>query len=656
MKLLVAALLLLGGAARMWSQGDGAGLPETRSDLKEGILQWVGNATVHASGHDLVLERIRDGEPMTLRFTGCQGVGVARDADQWWILPTDLADAPVRANSHFWILPLDALSKDDAWQLDLKGADAMATKSKDALMVSVAGQAVTLSRFETRPHSDPFGHRFSLRIEGGADLEGALAAFYWGTMLPSVVERTLAAHFPYSSGYVLSTLNVQSYAGSYPAVDHEFQIKGRLAMGTEADLDVVRRMIELQFQLMKDDPERLHRSPTSVQPNGTREYHIRRDSKDGHQNAAMFPLTGNIEVVEESWRYYEARKDRAWLRRNIGNLEDAAGWTIASIDGYGRVWSDVYYEDQVIKDGRETEAQAFAAQSFGLLAKMERLLGQQARAAAYAGTSKKLAKALIAPLPMGYWDDQHHRFVDWVDRTGTVHDHVPLLANTLPVTFGYATPVQVAAVEKLVEANAEEFERFSSFVAADLRAYDGSEMGVAGPYDLSAAGRYWYWDAAFRASRDQNAVLSQQLEAVAAEGRKSGYLMGERYDMDHVYYVDGKDAHGAERYYEYPNVYAAVLISEVLGLSIPADADLSVAPHLSRPGEVEFDTPMYAVRYVLTDKGFSLTNLSDRARRFKVDLSAIGAGRAHFQDGRCVGARCTVTLAAQREANWSIAP
>ena len=49
--------------------------------------------------------------------------------------------------------------------------------------------------------------------------------------------------------------------------------------------------------------------------------------------------------------------------------------------------------------------------------------------------------------------------------------------------------------------------------------------------------------------------------------------MSERYDMDHVYYIDGKDAHGAEKYYEYPNVFAAVLIGKLLGLTIPADAD-----------------------------------------------------------------------------------
>ena len=79
----------------------------------------------------------------------------------------------------------------------------------------------------------------------------------------------------------------------------------------------MKRMIELQFRLMNDDPEYLYRAPTSVQPDGRREYHVRRDSMDRRQNAAMFPLTGNIEVIEEAWRYYEARKDAAWLRSNI---------------------------------------------------------------------------------------------------------------------------------------------------------------------------------------------------------------------------------------------------------------------------------------------------------------------------------------------------
>ena len=168
-------------------------------------------------------------KPVEMVFASCQGLGVQYEANQWWVLPISANGAQVDANRALWILPLDAASKDHSWYLVLHGGSLSAGKPESGLTVTVRAQSVTLSRAEARPHSDPFGHRFSLQFAGGAELEDALAAFYWGTMLPSVVEKTMAANFPYSSGYVLSTLNVNSYAGSYPAVDHEFQIKGRLA-------------------------------------------------------------------------------------------------------------------------------------------------------------------------------------------------------------------------------------------------------------------------------------------------------------------------------------------------------------------------------------------------------------------------------------------
>jgi hypothetical protein len=450
---------------------------------------------------------------------------------------------------------------------------------------------------------------------------------------------------------------VTSYAGSYPAVDHEFQIKGRLAIGSQTDLDVVRRMIELQFKLMNDDPERLYRAPTSVQPNGTREYHVRRNSQNNRQNAAMFPLTGNIEVIEEAWNYYSSTKDVRWLRSNIENLEHAAGWVLANTDQYGRVWSDVYYEDQVMKDGRETMAQTFAARAFELMAAMEKRLARPQESTRYAAASKKMAGILIEPLPMGFWDEKTSRFIDWVDRDGKAHDHIHLLANELPVVFGYATTAQADAVRHLVDENAGEFERFPSFVAADIAGYNKSEIGDGGPYDLCAAARYWYWDAAYRALQKQNGVLLDQLNAVAAEAAKTSYFMDERYDMDHVYYIDGKNSHGAKKYYEYPNVYAAVLIAQYLGLTIPADADVSVAPRIKGYGSVEFDAPQYAVRYSYNQDGFVLKNLSDKPRRYKVDLSALAPETAHYKleskSARgLVGDRSTITLPAHGEARW----
>ncbi|UWZ84336.1 glucosidase family protein [Occallatibacter riparius] len=653
MKTILAALLFLGVFAHSFAQTAST----EATHITGGILQSIDNAAVTSAGDRFLIQRTDAHASITLVFTGSQAVGVEFENKQWWILPISAAGVRIEGNQGLWILPVDAASKDRSWFIQLSTGDLSAEKTESGLKVTVNADRATLTASEARPHSDIFGHRFSFHIDGGADLENALAGFYWGTILPSVVEKTMAAKFPYHDGYVLSTLNITSYAGSYPAVDHEFQIKARLAIGSDADLDVVRRMIELQFRLMENDPERLYRAPTSVQPDGRREYHVRRNSQNNHVNAAMFPLTGDIEVIEEAWNYYSATKNSAWLRANIENLEHAAGWILANTDQYGRVWSDVYYEDQVMKDGRETMAQAFAAHAFELLVAMEKQLGRPEKTARYTASSKQMAGALIAPLPMGYWDEQSHRFIDWVDRDGKPHDHIHLLANELPVLFGYATPAQSDAVRHLIEDNAAEFERFPSFVAANIAAYDKSEIGDGGPYDLCAAGRYWYWDAAFRASMKQNGLLLDQLKAVATEAAKNSYFMDERYDMDHFYYIDGKNSHGAKKYYEYPNVFAAVLIGKYLGLSIPADADVSVSPHSQGYGSVELDTPQYALYYSSNKDGFVLKNLSDKPRRYKVDLSALGSATVHYRlESRTtrgiVGARSTITLPAHGEARW----
>ena len=652
MKRLIAVCMLLGVVAPVYGQ-----------DWAQGILRSIENAKVKRAGDTLVVMRKDASAPVTMMFRRCQAVGVTYEDGQWWVLPVsgtsgEIGARQIDANRALWVLPVDATSKDNAWYVKLRGGELHASMRKSGLQVTVDAGSATLTRAEARPRSDAFGNRYQLNIDGGARLGEALAAFYWGTMLPSVVEKTTAAHYPYSSGYVLSSLSAGSYPGSYPAVDHEFQIRGRLAFGSALDLDIVRRMIGLQFTLMQDDPERLYRAPTSVQPDGRPEYHVRRDSENHQVNAGMFPVTGNIEVMEESWRYYEATKDAAWLRANIENLEHSAGWVLENTDQYGRVWSDVYYEDQVIKDGRVTQAQAFSAHAFGLLAQMEQLLGRNEEAARYAALSKAMASVLVAPLPEGYWDAKNQRFIDWVDRNGVAHDHIHLLANELPVTFGYATAEQAAAVRNLIEANEAEFERFPSFVAADIAAYTKSEIGTGGPYDLCAAGRYWYWDAAYRAKQDQNSVLLTQLEQVAAEGAKSGYFMRERYDMDHVYYVDGKDAHGSKMYYEYPNVFAAVLIGKYLGLTATADGDLKVAPHVAGYGSVRMEIPEYSVQYRYSKDGFVLKNLAGRPQRFEVDLSALGFGGKRFQvksaNGvEVVGSHVMVTLAAHGEARWT---
>ncbi|MEN0053506.1 MAG: hypothetical protein AAGC65_07545 [Mucilaginibacter sp.] len=624
-----------------------------------GILVNVKNANAKTAKGVSLVSAQNSSNPVQLTFQTHTCVGINREDNKWHVLPLNGASGKISVNTNLWILPQDALSKDNAYLIKLSDRDSVtATIENDRITVNVYSPKFELHTAEARPHSDCFNNRYAINIAGGDALANTLAGFYWGTMLQSVIEKTKAKNYPYSSGYVISTLNPKAYAGSYPDVDHEFQIKGRLAFGSDLDIDVVKRMMELQFKLMQDDPEGLFRDPCSVQPSGEREYHIRRNSQNNKSNANMFLLTGNMEILEEAFHYFEATKDSSWLNKNIDNLEKAAALTIANTDQYGRVWSDVYYEDQVMKDGRETMSGALAAYTFQLLAQMENILNRGDQSAYYTEISKKIATQLVQPLPKGFWDEKEQRFVDWVDRNGVKHNHIHLLANILPVMFGYTTETQTQAVAKLVNANLNEFQRFPSFISADVAAYNKYEIGDGGPYDLCAAGRYWWWDASYWKWNNNNDMLYKQLKTVAAEAVKDSYYMGERYDMNHVYYVDNKDWHGADMYYEYPCVYTSVLINDFLGIQHALDADLRIKPSLNEYGTIEFTNPLYNIRYTITSKGFKLKNLANKPRRFAVDLSSVFKDK-QFQlvtksKKEVIASNAIVELSANGEANWTI--
>ncbi len=599
------------------------------AELPEGILSISANLRIEARPEGFHVQR-EGGGAIALELERSLVFLTRQEQGGWYVFPPGEGPGPLQGDSLAWILPLEAAAPQPAWQIRVPDGCSIQVSMRPGARIETHAPWLDLIRYQNRPRADIFGHRYTFAIQHGALLEEACAAFYWDTLLPCVVERTRAANCPTPDGYVLSTLAPHSYGGTYPDVDHEFQIKGRLAVGSPLDEDVVRRMLELQLRMMREDPEELWRNPCAVQIDGQREYHVRRSSQDGSQNAVMFLLTGNVEILEEAWLYMASVKDRAWLERAITGLEGAASCIEAHIDPYGRLWSDVYYEDQVIQDGRVCDAQAFAANGFNLLADLEQLLERHQPAAHYRSRAAQLAQALTTPLPRGFWDAQQQRFTNWVDRSGLPHDHVHLLSNELPALFGFADREQAQAVLDLVDRHLDEFQRFPSFVALDLAGYTPAEIGVGGPYDLCAAGRYWCWDAAFWAWRKNGAQLLRQLTQVAAEARQDHYRMGERYDMDHVYYVDGKTWHGASDYYEYPCVFSWVLVHDYLGIGFDLEADLALTPRIAGGGSVELHQQRFALAYQAAPGDFQLVNLAQRARSLRVDLSALYPGAAQL--------------------------
>jgi hypothetical protein len=524
------------------------------------------------------------------------------------IIPPHLAPKRFCGDGRLWLLPLDT----DGTTYEIACGNYRVERGRRGTQIFFDGE-YAVKKHSGRPPCDFFGKYFHVDAEGAEGFGEAYARFYWDNLVSEIAERTFVRKKRrLREGYVLSTLNKRAYGGTYPAVDHEFHIKGRLAVGGAAEIALVRRMLEAQMKVMREDKKNLSRNVCSIQPGGRREYNVWRSSMNSKVRAQMFRLTANIEFVEAMYEYYSAAKDLKFLNENMSALEKNCSYIESFINSEsGLLESHVYFEDQVIKEGYVAQAQFFAVNGFRLMAEMERLIENLNRAEYYSVVAARLAASAARSFPHGYWDGENGRFIDWIDKAGKAHDHIHLLANELPELFEIADEEQAQKCRRTVEEYMAVFKLFPSFVAAKIEDYDGSEIGTGGPYDLCAAGRYWCWDAAFLAFKKDGKALLKQLNQVYNQAKADNFLMGERYDMNYVYYNTSKDGtrnrHGADMYYEYPNVFLKVLVNDFLGLSFGFDTDLVIRP-LFTAGSVRSEN--HGVEFTVKDGVLEIENIS----------------------------------------------
>ncbi len=272
-----------------------------------------------------------------------------------------------------------------------------------------------------------------------------------------------------------------------------------------------------------------------------------------------------------------------------------------------------------MKDGAVLQSQLFAINAFRLMSEIEKLLGREAKALHYVDVSKKLGNSAVRTYPDGFWDEKNHRFIDWIDSKGIAHDHIHLLSNELPEMLGICSYEQSALCRKHIVDNNDVFGKFPSFVSAKIEDYTESEIGTGGPYDLCAAGRYWCWDAEYLAFKDNGAALNKQILQVVKQAEIDKYFMGERYDMNYVYYNSDDDGkrnwHGASLYYEYPNVFLYVLICKYFGVKRGFDCDIELKP-LFNNGTIRLET--YGIMFTVENgKIISVKNLTDKELKIK---------------------------------------
>jgi len=95
--------MLLGIPACLCAQANQAFADGPRPGEADGILQSFENANLTAAGdHDLVTRKDRS-VPVEMVFTRCQGLGVNREHDQWWVLPIGATGGRIDVNTNLWI-------------------------------------------------------------------------------------------------------------------------------------------------------------------------------------------------------------------------------------------------------------------------------------------------------------------------------------------------------------------------------------------------------------------------------------------------------------------------------------------------------------------------------------------------------------------------
>jgi hypothetical protein len=236
----------------------------TGSCTPAGPARW----NVTASDDGAIAFAFGDGMALLLDNEG-DDVFVQPDLDQSW-------QPAASSGRHIaWVLPREPTSAQPSYMIRAETSTALQLRQSPGagggVRVTVAASSCELRAFEARPRADVFGDRYEFNFTGGDTLAETQAAFYWGTTLRLVVERTVAKNYTYPDGFVLSMLHhvpKRGYDGTYPDVDHEFHIKGRSILGNKLDNDITRRMVELQLRSCRNDPADLGRIPCAVHPDG----------------------------------------------------------------------------------------------------------------------------------------------------------------------------------------------------------------------------------------------------------------------------------------------------------------------------------------------------------------------------------------------------
>src|SRR5665213_148601 len=102
MKTLIVSLLLLWMVVPSKAQITASATGVQSGAQTDGILQSIENGTIQAAGDHYLVTRKDSRSSVELIFKSCQGVGIHRELDQWWVLPIGTVGSQIEVNTNLW--------------------------------------------------------------------------------------------------------------------------------------------------------------------------------------------------------------------------------------------------------------------------------------------------------------------------------------------------------------------------------------------------------------------------------------------------------------------------------------------------------------------------------------------------------------------------
>jgi hypothetical protein len=202
-----------------------------------------------------------EGPGSRIRFDVTAGPSVLLtvEAGERHVLPDD-GSSPVdlTGSGACRLFPPHPGADEPAWHIVTDGANRLHSDG-DRRTVTVHAGTATVVAHRARPHADVDGARFALDLPGGDAMADALAEFYWGTVLPCVVERTAAAgyhEYPCVYAWVLFTeyLGIRSTLTADPRIAPQVAGSGTVTLGQRA-YALTYRIDQDGFELVNDARE-----------------------------------------------------------------------------------------------------------------------------------------------------------------------------------------------------------------------------------------------------------------------------------------------------------------------------------------------------------------------------------------------------------------